>query len=392
MRGKLRAGNRIKTAAAILTSVLMIIGTAAVFLGMEPYVPERPDDAAIERVYPGGSGYTLNAVYADESTDAQEQSEEQLAEETKPVTAQKTEPEEKTEVSSENKAAESKTSADNKTSGKTGKKASKAKSGTKNKTKKSEKKEKKAEKELTLKTDIDDGETVKGTVRSFFVEAKDTSGNELTAFDVTVTVNGSVITSTGFNGGRITYKANLEKGSNTIVITVRDENGMEKTIRREIVSTGGEPEKLGTVTISARADTLSLGTVIPAAKVDIYEGEQLSHAVDRYLGQAGVGYTSKGSLDSGFYLSGISKSGIASGAEVPEKLAAALEEYSVTIGSGDKNSLKQKDYTTYSGWVVCVDGKFITSGMSGINVKPGSKIELLYTLYNGSDVDGSIDW
>ena len=391
-------GNRIKALAALLASVLIITGAAAVLLGMSPYVPEKPDAAEVERVYPGGTGYVLNAAYAEDSNVSEDPDIDIAENKAAPRTEEKPEPEE-TRTTEERASEKNGKSGDtaSKSSGKTdtkkSAKKSKKTSSDKQKNNKDKKKDDKIKKtEITVATDLSDGETVESTVRSFFVEAKDPEGNEITAFDVTVTVNGEVISSIGFDGGKITYKAPLEKGQNTIVITVRDESGNEKTVSREIISTGGEPQKIGTVTISTRADTLSLGTVIPKISVDIYEGEQLSHAVDRYLKEAGVDYSSKGSLDSGFYLSGISKSGIASGAEVPEKLAAVLEEHSVTVGSGDKDSLKQKDYTSYSGWVVCVDGKYITTGMSGVSIKPGSKIELVYTLYNGSDVDGSLKW
>ena len=143
------------------------------------------------------------------------------------------------------------------------------------------------------------------------------------------------MTSTGDDDNKITYRADLQDGTNSFTITATDKYGSSRTITRSVrCNINGKPVKVGYVWMRVNARTVGLGDIVAKQKVDLYKGDQLSYAFDRLMKNNGFTYGHSGTLSSGFYLANIRKTSITAGAKIPDKLKQHLDDAGWT----------QKDY------------------------------------------------
>jgi len=244
----------------------------------------------------------------------------------------------------------------------------------------------------TISTDLRSGQTISGDYVSFYIIPKDYKDRHITAFDVSVLVNGTLITSTGDDGSKISYRADLADGVNSITITAKDKYGSSVTITRSIkCDTSGKPKVIGTVNVSVDGSTIGLGT-IASGSVDIYKGDQLSYVLDRFLKSKGYSYGFTGSLSSAFYLASIKKDGIAVNAEVPEPLKKCIEEAGLTIKSSQDNAIAENDFVHGSGWMYSVNGEYPTRGLSEYVPSDDDNIVFAFSLHDGKDIKHIWDW
>lgn len=244
-----------------------------------------------------------------------------------------------------------------------------------------------------ITTNLYDGETVSGTYVSFYIIPRDRNQRHITADMVNVTCNGTRVTSTGDDNNKIAYRADLQDGTNSFTITATDKYGASRTITRSVrCNINGKPVKVGYVWMRVNARTVGLGDIVAKQKVELYKGDQLSYAFDRLMKNNGFTYGHSGSLSSGFYLANIRKTGITAGAKIPDKLKQYLDDVGWTQKDYHDNQLGDDDFTQHSGWMVSVNGSYPSQGMSAVTLSDGDEVVFEYTIWNGSDLNGTWDW
>lgn len=237
---------------------------------------------------------------------------------------------------------------------------------------------------------LTDGQTIDGAFLSFTVRATSYKNVPLSAFDITVTVNGSKIYSSGNQNGTVSYRTSqsLRDGQNEVIIQATDDEGYTATkIYTVLVNSDQQQKEGGTMRVTLRADVLGLGVIFDETVV-FYEGENLPYVVDRAFKQAGITYSYSGTFDYGFYLQRIYKTGVTDGYVIPGPILDKLEEENASWVGYEKDSLGEKDFYYWSGWVYRLDGYF-PDGFSAIPAEDGSEIEILFTLNNGNEYDGT---
>ena len=237
---------------------------------------------------------------------------------------------------------------------------------------------------------LTDGQTIDGAFLSFTVRATSYKNVPLSAFDITVTVNGSKIYSSGNQNGTVSYRTSqsLRDGQNEVIIQATDDEGYTATkIYTVLVNSDQQQKEGGTMRVTLRADVLGLGVIFDETVV-FYEGENLPYVVDRAFKQAGITYSYSGTFDYGFYLQRIYKTGVTDGYVVPGSILDKLEDENASWVGYEKDSLGEKDFYYWSGWVYRLDGDF-PDGFSAIPAEDGSEIEILFTLNNGNEYDGT---
>ncbi len=237
---------------------------------------------------------------------------------------------------------------------------------------------------------LTEGQIVEGNFLSFTVRATSYKNVQLGAFDITVTVNGSKIYSSGNQNGTISYRTSqsLRDGQNEVTIQATDDEGYTATKTYTVIVNSDQQQKEGgTMRVTLRADVLSLGVIFDETVV-FYEGENLPYVVDRAFKQAGIVYSYSGTFDYGFYLQRIYKTGVTDGHVIPGPILDKLEEENASWVGYEKDSLGEKDFYYWSGWVYRLNGYF-PDGFSAIPAEDGSEIEILFTLNNGNEYDGT---
>ena len=241
----------------------------------------------------------------------------------------------------------------------------------------------------TVATDLTDGETVNASYRTFYVQAKDWYGNSLSAAAIEITGNGQRLSSRGEpSQGIYAYRLDLAEGANTIEIRATDEEGRCTTLPVLTIYKGAEESQqpAGSVTISIEAGTIGLGTILPAASVEFYQGEQLSSVLLRLLQAQGFDWRNDGDVAGGFYLKAIGRGGIAAGAAIPQDLMDHLVAVNCQLSQHDANWIGEFDFTMESGWLYFVNGEYMNVGMSAYFPADGDEIRLRFSLYSGADV------
>ncbi len=154
---------------------------------------------------------------------------------------------------------------------------------------------------------------------------------------------------------------------------------------------GADPVPIGQATISIEKFTLGLGYIIEPTQVDIYEGDtaadltvRLAEAEDLQLDYEGTSGT--------FYLAAI-RDYETRAAVIPQYIVDAVAASHDTIaGRGSATWLGEFDYTSMSGWMICVNTYFINVSAGAWAVNDGDVIRWQFTVYGyGADLgqDGS---
>lgn len=237
-------------------------------------------------------------------------------------------------------------------------------------------------------------EPVKTREFLFRVSATDYHGMSIRADRISVTLDGVPVTAyTGSD--TMEYSLYLTPGAlgdtekHTVTVVAWDDEGnstyREYTIEYQFIDEG---DVIGTTTITLDATALGLG-ILDSDAIEIRQGEPLSYAIDRFLEKMGYTYENKGSLDSGFYLSRISRSRLCSHASPDDALWKCVEADGITqTNQRDKNSLGEFDYTRESGWMYFVNGTPYGRGLSDYYPNDGDVISIRFTLAMGKDVGG----
>lgn len=247
-------------------------------------------------------------------------------------------------------------------------------------------------------TDLVDGKIIDGNYLSFYVEAKSYKGYKITYDHFEVYLNGDRL----YGGGPNEYHANytkqfvpgdysppvLNSGQNIIVIKVDDGEGHESRIEYGVTVNGTELEYNSAVSIRIEAGNLGLGVIASNNSFLVYQGEKVANVVIRFLEESGLGYSTTGTPDIGFYLKRIYKPGITDGYAIPANLLAGLTEKGVSPMEHEADSLGEKDFYEFSGWMYSMNGYTPGYGMSGNTVREGDEIHLWFTLDLGNDEGG----
>ena len=214
----------------------------------------------------------------------------------------------------------------------------------------------------SVATDLENGETVNASYRTFFVQAFDYHGNVLSSSALEVYGNGEKLYSIGTDAqGIVSYRIELEDGANTVSIKVTDSEGWSTTIPEYTIYKGedGQQEPEGTISLSIEAGTVGLGNLLGPEAVEYYQGESMASVLLRVLDENGFDWRNIGEANSGFYLRSIGRSGLTAGAAIPEELLAHLTE---------------------------VNGEYMNNGMSAYFPADGDVVRLRFSLYAGADV------
>ncbi len=243
-----------------------------------------------------------------------------------------------------------------------------------------------------LVTDLVDDSTITGNVLSFYIRPVSYQGERIRGQNVVVTCNDEVIPCVWDDSTTTSYRMTLVSGDNSITITPTDKEGHSMTFPYVIHCNRVEDgESLGHVTLSIEATTIGLGNLIEPTQVEIFEGVNAAKMLTGLLEEAGYGYTSTGSVDSGFYLASIKGSGISDGASVNDELMQCLEEAGDSefdLDKHDSDSLGEFDFSKGSGWMYSVNGNYPNYGFSDCYPHDGDVIRVRFTLYYGKDIGG----
>ena len=243
---------------------------------------------------------------------------------------------------------------------------------------------------------IKDGQTInKKNPFKLELAAKDYKGNKIYFDGMEVYLNGNhqILRDTK---PYVTYYLNFEEGQNEVKVIITDDDGRVKEFIYMIgYVPPDENQKIGTVTVSMDANVLGLGTLIPATEADLLAGDNLAKVINRALEAKGFTPVYTGSTDSGYYLKAVGRSGIGSRCNIPEALKNEITDSGIPWhGSAEEperaaNTLGDDDYTAWSGWLVVLDGGFISTSASDLDPVDGSIIKIRYTLAYGMDIGDS---
>ncbi len=224
---------------------------------------------------------------------------------------------------------------------------------------------------------------VRGDSYTLDLIAEDYSGNRIYDNGITVLLNGGEI-KCSWIGEYTSYLLRLTGGENTLDIRLTDSEGRTSDYSFVIVCTAaGDGEVIGVCSLRLDANVLGLGELISGTDIEIRQGEPAVEAIVRALEQNGFETELRGS-----YIARISRAGMALEAAIPEPLRAELEADSGVrfTDNSSPDSLGERDYTSLSGWMIAVNGHFISYGAGDLHLKDGDLVQLRFTLAAGRDI------
>ena len=226
-------------------------------------------------------------------------------------------------------------------------------------------------------------EEVRGDTYTLDLVAEDFSGGRIYDNGITVLLNGREI-KCSWVGEYTSYLLRLTAGENTLDIRVTDGDGRYADYSFVITcSSAADGEVIGVCTLKLDANVLGLGELMPQTELEIRQGESAVDAIVRTLEQSGFTVGLKGS-----YIERIYRDGIAAGAEIPEPLRQELEEDGGIRFTDEHSpdSLGERDFTSLSGWMIAVNGHYISYGAGDLHLKDGDILQLRFTLAAGRDI------
>lgn len=178
-----------------------------------------------------------------------------------------------------------------------------------------------------------------------------------------------------------------EEGENIITITA-----LTKTVEYSIYYEKAEPgDIVGQAVFSLEAFSIGGGYIIEPCFVDIIEGENSAHMLKRVLEENGFGMTYTGTIENSFYLSAITGSALAeidpTGDSIPQELRSKLKSIKPRT---NVNRLGEFDYTSGSGWMYCINGKFPNVSFAASYLSDDDVVRVQFTIALGSDIGGGM--
>lgn len=236
---------------------------------------------------------------------------------------------------------------------------------------------------------LTDGISIKGSEFTLDLQPVDYLGNRIYYDGITVQLNG-VTYPYRWTSEYTSYLLWFENGENKLDIRISDSDGRyadySYTVNCFVPESGA---KIGEITMSIDANVLGLGYIVEPMTVEIYQGEGAAELLCRFLEENGFEYTYSGELSKGFYLSRISRTGIAADVNIPQQLVVEINADGLEWKEQQfTDSLGAFDYCQGSGWMYSINGHFVNYGFSDAVLKDGDVICLRYTLAYGKDIGG----
>ncbi len=236
---------------------------------------------------------------------------------------------------------------------------------------------------------ISNNQNIKGSDFLLNILAKDYNGKRIYKNGIQVKLN-DVIFNNKWDSNYSVYKLSFADGKNIIDIRLTDRDGRfvdySYTIYCQKAQNG---ERIGKINISVDAKVLGLGNLVSSQGFDIVQGKNGAQTVIEFLEENGFGYSNKGTVNDGFYLSRISKKGIAQNANIPKKLEEDILDTGLELNNNySADSLGEQDFTYASGWMIKINGNFINYNLSDAVFKDGNTLEIRFTLAYGKDIGG----
>ena len=240
----------------------------------------------------------------------------------------------------------------------------------------------------TMITSLAGIDSIEGTRLTFTLEGRDYRGYKIGAEHFTAYVNGMRIFSSGEDYYKRTYRADLTDGENEIILTIADEDG--NTVSQSYTvycNADGEMAVGGSLHLTIDVRVLGLGYLLDT-DVEFFEGDSISHVVEKGLTENGFGFVSDGSNNYGWYLRRIEKPGITDGWSIPDPILYHLEENGSDVMGYEEDSLGASDFYKFSGWMYMQNGMTPDVGMASKDAEDGDEIYIYYTLEMGNEFNG----
>jgi len=254
---------------------------------------------------------------------------------------------------------------------------------------------------IALITRLEDGATIRGSKKAFDLWATDANGKKIPAADITVLLNGNRVWQSWDDSSKTSYTLRLQEGENTVSITA-ESGGETKTITYLLHHTpvkDGDP--IGSVAFSVEVFTIGCGYLVEPQIIEIYEGQNAAHSLNKVLKESGLKYKHWGTVNEGFYLSHIMDGGTPLGQgesgcndpdlgrpldlhpRVPEILLKYVKpNYEAFSGV----SLGEFDFTGGSGWMYMVNHNPPNLGFDQFYLDDGDVVRIQFTLDYGKDI------
>ena len=235
-----------------------------------------------------------------------------------------------------------------------------------------------------INTNLKDQATYSNQTINFDVWVTNYRGKPLSYNNMEVTVNGRTADYVG-EMDRQTYRVKLQTGANEIRIKVTDSYQYTVTKVFTVYYKSGS----ATITISLEAGTIGLTYLIEPQKMEVDDGTPLSDVIDEFLTANDCTYEFTGTLEDGFYLAKIRRSGLIEGYKIPQSLIQKLEEDGMVYNVNNYESLDtlgEFDFARRSGWMYSINGLYSSYGLSKAYVENGDVVRIRFTLAGGKDI------
>lgn len=241
---------------------------------------------------------------------------------------------------------------------------------------------------------IQDGKEISGESFNLKIKAEDYQGNKIYYSGIEVWLNGKKI-QYRWSNEFVIYTLNLITGDNHIEVRLTDGDGRYKDFAYDVVCTYiEEGTPIGTVEVTVDAKVLNLGVLMSTQDITLCYGDNGAMIVKRALEDAGIGISSSGTVEEGFYLESISMDGITDGFSIDQSLYDEIEEdglmFNVDPDTQDfiysADSLGQFDFCQGAGWMYEINGEYMSYGLSDYTPKDGDQINIRFTLSYGKDL------
>lgn len=235
-----------------------------------------------------------------------------------------------------------------------------------------------------INTNLKDQATYSNQTINFDVWVTNYRGKPLSYNNMEVMVNGRTADYVG-EMDRQTYRIKLQTGANEIRIKVTDSYQYTVTKVFTVYYKSGS----ATITISLEAGTIGLTYLIEPQKMEVDDGTPLSDVIDEFLTANGCTYEFTGTLEDGFYLAKIRRSGLIEGYKIPQSLIQKLEEDGMVYNVNNYESLDtlgEFDFARRSGWMYSINGLYSSYGLSKAYVENGDVVRIRFTLAGGKDI------
>jgi hypothetical protein len=235
-----------------------------------------------------------------------------------------------------------------------------------------------------VELDLVDGQSVTSNPASVSVYARDVNGNTLENRNISVTLNGEEAPFVSITSAGYEYALYVDEGPNTLQVTVTDNEQYSKTITLTI-NYSTTPETFY-INLKVDAGVLGLGAWIDET-IPVQSNQTIAQVVEERLTAYGFTTVHDGTVTEEYYLTRIGRSGMLEGWSLTDDQILQYQDEGYEVKDPlDLDSLGDKDMTIGSGWMVTVDGAYISKNMAAYKVTTGSTIHLQFSLDQGKDL------